>query len=101
VPATRLPTTVEVAAYYVIAEALTNVAKYAGATHVTVRAECADGELVVEIADDGRGGADPAGGSGLHGLVDRVEALGGSLFVESPPGAGTTVRGRLPAAPSG
>jgi signal transduction histidine kinase len=101
VPATRLPTTVEVAAYYVIAEALTNVAKYAGATHVTVRAECADDELVVVIADDGRGGADPAGGSGLHGLVDRVEALGGSLFVESPPGAGTTVRGRLPAAPSG
>jgi signal transduction histidine kinase len=101
VPDARLPTTVEVAAYYVIAEALTNVAKYADATRVTVRAECEPEGLVVEIADDGHGGADAGGGSGLRGLADRVEALGGSLSVESPPRAGTTVRARLPLALAG
>jgi signal transduction histidine kinase len=88
---------VEAAAYFVVAEALTNVARYASAetASVTVRGE--DGALVVEITDDGAGGADPASGTGLRGLTDRVEALGGQLEVESPRGRGTTVRARLPA----
>ena len=95
-PETRLPTTVEVASYYVVSEALTNVAKYADASRVTVRACSEDGALVVEIADDGRGGADPSAGTGLRGLADRVEALRGSLEVRSAPGSGTVVCARLP-----
>jgi signal transduction histidine kinase len=97
VPEDELPAATEVAAYYVVSEALTNVAKYADASRVTVRASCEDGSLLVEVADDGRGGADPTQGTGLRGLVDRVEALRGSLEVESPPGGGTVVRARLPA----
>jgi PAS domain S-box-containing protein len=92
----RLPGPVEAAAYYVVAEALTNVAKYADATAVVVRAERNDGRVVVEVADDGVGGADPARGSGLRGLADRVEALDGSLDVESAAGAGTKVRAVIP-----
>ena len=83
-PDERLPAPVEAAAYYLIAEALTNVAKYAAATAVRVRVVAGAGSVTVEVTDDGVGGADPAGGSGLRGLADRVEALGGSLEVHSP-----------------
>jgi signal transduction histidine kinase len=96
VPEARLPEGVEAAAYYLIAEALTNVAKYAQATRVTVRVTASEACVVVEVSDDGAGGADPAGGSGLRGLADRVEALGGSLEVSSPAGAGTTLRALIP-----
>jgi signal transduction histidine kinase len=96
VPDARLPSPVEAAAYYLIAEALTNVAKYASASTVRVRVVARDRHLLVEIADDGVGGADPSGGSGLRGLADRVEALGGTLEVVSPAGAGTTLRAELP-----
>ncbi len=95
-PDERLPAPVEAAAYYLIAEALTNVAKYASATTVRVRVLVGDGGITVEVTDDGVGGADPAAGSGLRGLADRVEALGGALEVHSPPGGGTSLRGRLP-----
>ncbi len=89
---------VEAAAYYVVAEALTNVAKYAQASGARVSIEHADGHLRVQVADDGVGGAAPAAGgaSGLRGLADRVEALGGRLSVDSEPGQGTTVRAELP-----
>jgi PAS domain S-box-containing protein len=92
----RLPEPVEAAAYYLIAEALTNVTKYAEASRVRVRVAVSNGSAVVEVADDGAGGADPAGGSGLRGLADRVEALGGSLEVVSPIGAGTVLRAEIP-----
>jgi PAS domain S-box-containing protein len=95
-PRERLPGPVEAAAYYVVSEALTNVAKYAGASVVRVRVEHADGAARIEVADDGAGGADPSGGSGLRGLADRVEALGGRLAVDSPLGEGTTLRAVLP-----
>lgn len=85
----RLPEHVEVAAYYVISEALTNVQKYAGASQVTIRIAEEDGHVLVEVRDDGGGGADPGAGSGLRGLADRVEALGGRLEVVSAPGSGT------------
>jgi PAS domain S-box-containing protein len=92
----RLPGPVEAAAYYVVAEALTNVAKYAGASSVEVRAQRQNGRVVVEVVDDGVGGADPARGSGLRGLADRVEALEGELEVTSAAGSGTTVRAVIP-----
>jgi PAS domain S-box-containing protein len=92
----RLPPAVEAAAYYVVSEALANVAKYAGACSVRVDVARHDGQLDVTVADDGVGGADGARGSGLRGLADRVEALGGELEVSSPVGAGTTLRARLP-----
>ena len=92
----RLPEPVEAAAYYVVSEALANVAKYAEASSVAVSIASVNGHAVVEIADDGRGGADPAKGSGLRGLVDRVEALDGRLLVESPPGKGTRIRVEIP-----
>jgi PAS domain S-box-containing protein len=98
VPADRLPGAVETTAYFTVAEALTNVAKYAQATHATVRVACEDADLVVEIRDDGVGGADPDGGSGLRGLADRVAACDGGLSVASPPGEGTLVRAVLPLA---
>ena len=92
----RLPAPVEAAAYYVVAEALTNAARYAHASCVNVNVSRANGRAVVEVADDGVGGADLRGGSGLRGLRDRVEALGGELDLESREGAGTTLRARLP-----
>ena len=92
----RLPESVEAAAYYVVAEALANVAKYASARSVSVKVERVNGTAVVEVADDGRGGADPARGSGLRGLADRVEALGGTLVVESSAGLGTRLRAEIP-----
>ena len=92
----RLPHAVEAAAYYVAAEALTNVVRYAGASQVVVRVTHDADQAVIEIADDGRGGADPAGGTGLRGLADRVEALDGRLDVLSPRGGGTRVRATFP-----
>jgi PAS domain S-box-containing protein len=91
-----LPAPVEAAAYYVVSEALANVTKYAGASGVAVSVERKNGRAVVEVADDGVGGADPARGSGLRGLSDRVEALDGHLVVESAPGRGTRVRAEIP-----
>jgi signal transduction histidine kinase len=90
------PAAVALAAYFVVSEALTNVAKYAQARRATVRVWRGAGRLLVEVADDGIGGASASGGSGLRGLVDRVEALGGRLKVVSPPGAGTVVTAELP-----
>ena len=92
----RLPRPVELAAYFVAAEALTNVAKYAQATEATVCVRHHDSTAVIEIADDGIGGAQDARGSGLRGLADRVAALNGRLYVVSPPGTGTTVTAELP-----
>jgi PAS domain S-box-containing protein len=94
----RLPEPVEAAAYYVVSEALANVVKYAGASSVAVSIARVNGRAVVEIADDGVGGADPAQGSGLRGLVDRVEALDGLLHVHSPLGSGTRIRAEIPCA---
>jgi signal transduction histidine kinase len=93
----RLPERVEAAAYFVVCEALTNVAKYARASQARVRVERVDRRAEVEVRDDGVGGADPSEGTGLRGLVDRVEALGGRLVVASPTGGGTSVRAELPA----
>jgi signal transduction histidine kinase len=92
----RLPEPVELAAYFVASEALANVAKYAHATAVSMRVWRTDGIASIEIADDGVGGADDTGGSGLRGLADRVEALEGHLRVSSPAGAGTVVTAELP-----
>ena len=89
---------VEVAAYYVIAESLTNIAKYAHATVAQVEVRLLGDRLLIEVADDGVGGADRSNGSGLLGLEDRVAALGGRLHVESVPGEGTSVRADLPVA---
>ena len=98
VPHERLPEPIEAGAYYLIAEALTNVSKYAHASVVRVRVEVREASVVVEVSDDGIGGANPADGSGLRGLADRVEALGGSLDVVSPAGAGTSLRAEIPVA---
>ncbi len=92
----RLPAAVETAAYFVISEGLTNVSKYAHAARATVRVERIDGRLLVEVSDDGVGGADAGDGSGLRGLSDRVAALSGTLEVSSPPGEGTRLRAHLP-----
>ena len=94
----RLPDEVESAGYFVASEALTNAAKHSHATEVRVAAWCAGGALTVEVADDGIGGAGTEGGSGLRGLADRVEALGGRFTVSSPPGRGTTLRAEIPCA---
>jgi signal transduction histidine kinase len=96
----QLPEPTEIAAYYVVAEALTNAAKHAHASMVDIDIDIADGVLRVRVCDDGRGGADFAGGSGLVGLKDRAEALGGRLGVQSPSGAGTTVHAELPLGPA-
>ena len=93
---TALPEPVEVAAYYIVSEALTNTAKHAHASVVHVSVEAHGGILQLSISDDGRGGADPGRGSGLIGLTDRVDALGGTIEVASPVGAGTTLLIRLP-----
>jgi signal transduction histidine kinase len=93
----RLDPTIEAAAYFLVSEALTNVAKYAEADTVSVDVTTTGGVLVVTISDDGVGGADPHRGSGLRGLVDRVHAIGGHLEVDSPRGEGTRLRAHLPA----
>jgi PAS domain S-box-containing protein len=95
VPDRRLPEQVEAAAYYVVAEALANVHKHAGARRVVVRATADDHDLVVEVVDDGVGGADQHGG-GLRGLADRVAALGGQLTLDSPSGSGTRLHAVIP-----
>ena len=92
----RLPDPVEVAAYYLVSEGLANVAKHASASAATVEVSRANGQVVVEIVDDGVGGADSERGSGLRGLADRVEALGGRLRVWSPTGGGTRVKAEMP-----
>ena len=92
----RLAVPVEVAANYLVAEMLTNATKHANASRVDVEAETLDGALGVCVRDDGAGGADPAGGSGLVGLRDRVEAVGGTMTIHSPQGVGTTLIARLP-----
>jgi signal transduction histidine kinase len=92
----RLPEVIEATAYYVVAEALANVAKYASADAVSVVVERCNGCALIEVADDGVGGADPAKGSGLRGLSDRVAALGGTLAVDSPRGRGTRLRAEIP-----
>lgn len=91
----RLPGDIEASAYFIVAEALTNVVKHAQATRATVRATLDDGVLTLEVNDDGVGGADPAG-HGLMGVYDRIDALGGMLRVESVLGAGTTLIARVP-----
>ncbi len=92
----RLPEVVEVAAYFVASEALANVAKYAQATAVKITVSRSDNRALVEVSDDGVGGADDSAGSGLRGLADRVEALGGQLRINSPLGAGTTISAVIP-----
>jgi PAS domain S-box-containing protein len=95
-PQERLATSIEAAVYFTVCEALTNVAKYAHATHAWVDVEQRDGLLDVAVRDDGIGGADVGSGSGLQGLCDRVAAVNGTLEIDSPPGGGTVVRVRLP-----
>jgi signal transduction histidine kinase len=95
-PDGRLPPSVESAVYFVVAEALTNVARYAGAGAATVSVERSNGHVDVEVSDDGVGGANPDQGSGLRGLSDRVAALDGRLDLTSADGRGTTVRARIP-----
>ena len=95
-PDERLAGPVEVAAYYVVAEAMTNVAKYAHASHATVSVRRSNGRATVTVSDDGVGGADPALGTGLRGLADRVEALNGRLDVESSPAGGTRISAEIP-----
>ena len=95
-PGRRLPEPVEVAAYYLVSEALTNILKHSDASSAGVSVARRDTQLVVEVADDGAGGASRVTGSGLDGLSDRIEALGGRLEVSSPAGAGTTLRAEIP-----
>jgi signal transduction histidine kinase len=97
----KLPATVQTTAYFVVVEALTNAAKHAKPDRVEVRVGVDEGDAVVEVRDDGSGGVDPTRGSGLCGLDDRLTALGGTLEIESPAGAGTTIRARIPVAAPG
>lgn len=97
-PVHPLPPAVEAAAYFVVSESLANMAKYSEASKATVSVQRTNGRLVIEVADDGVGGADPARGSGIRGLTDRVAALDGRLLLHSPPGAGTLVRAEIPCA---
>lgn len=93
---TRLSPAVEATVYFVCSEALANVGKYAQATSASITVAVAGGELMVEVTDDGVGGADPARGSGLRGLADRINAVGGSLLIDSPPASGTRLTARIP-----
>jgi signal transduction histidine kinase len=95
-PEERLPGPVEAAAYYVVSEALANVAKYANASAVSVQISQVNGSAMVKVSDNGVGGADPERGSGLRGLADRLSALRGTLSVESPPGGGTCIKAEIP-----
>jgi signal transduction histidine kinase len=97
----ELPLSVQTTAYFLVAEALTNASKHANSDRIAVRVAAGEGHTVVEVRDDGRGGARPAQGSGLSGLADRVSALGGTLEIESPVGVGTTIRARIPVATPG
>jgi signal transduction histidine kinase len=98
VPDERLPEAVELVAYFVVAEALTNVAKYAAASRATVDINRMNGKLVVQVKDDGVGGADPDSGTGLRGLSDRLAVIEGRLEIDSHPGRGTTVTAKIPCA---
>jgi signal transduction histidine kinase len=98
VPAERLPEHIELTAYFVISEALTNITKYAAASRAWVSVTHANGRLLLEVGDDGVGGADVARGTGLRGLADRLDAIEGRLYIESQPGRGTTVRATMPSA---
>jgi signal transduction histidine kinase len=91
-----LPLSVQTTAYFVVAEALTNASKHAECEQIVVRVAVVEGRAIVEVRDDGSGGVDTARGSGLSGLADRVSALGGTLEIDSPAGAGTTIRARIP-----
>ena len=95
----RLPERLEVAAFYLVSESLANIGKHANATSATVDVLRVDGLVVVEVVDDGVGGADTERGSGLRGLADRVEALDGRLQVWSPNGGGTRLRAEIPCVP--
>jgi signal transduction histidine kinase len=94
-----LPERIEVGVYYVVAESLTNVAKHGQASVVAVEVVALDGQVRVSVNDDGVGGADPSMGSGLLGLRDRVEALGGTISLNSPPGRGTAIVADIPITP--
>jgi signal transduction histidine kinase len=96
ITAGRLPPPVETTAYFLICEALQNTVKHAQAHRAAIRVAPVDGLVTVEVTDDGIGGADPASGSGIRGLKDRVEAIGGRLHIDSQPGRGTLVRAELP-----
>jgi signal transduction histidine kinase len=96
VPPERLPEHIELTAYFVISEALTNITKYASASQAWVSVTHRNGRLVLEVGDDGVGGADVGRGTGLRGLADRLDAIDGRLYVESEPGRGTTVRATMP-----
>ena len=96
VPVERLPEHIELTAYFVISEALTNITKYAAASQAWVSVTHANGRLLLEVGDDGVGGADVARGTGLRGLADRLDAIEGRLYIESEPGRGTTVRATMP-----
>jgi signal transduction histidine kinase len=96
VPTVRLAAAIEATAYFVCSEALANIGKYAQAVHVLIEVASRDGEVIIEVTDDGIGGADPARGSGLRGLGDRVQALGGTFVVGSQPGAGTRLTAVIP-----
>jgi signal transduction histidine kinase len=98
IPPLRLEEGVEAAVYYLVAESLTNAAKHAGASEARIGIEATDAEVVVEVSDNGRGGAGSDRGSGIRGLADRIEALGGRIDLESPRGGGTVVRAVLPLA---
>jgi signal transduction histidine kinase len=95
----RLPAPVESTTYFVVSEALANVAKYAQATQATVAVRRANGHVTVDVWDDGVGGADARHGSGLRGLADRVAALDGTLSLDSPAGRGTRLQATIPLAP--
>jgi signal transduction histidine kinase len=99
-PDQRLPAQVEAVAYFVVAESLTNVAKYARAAQAEVSVVRVNGHAVVEVRDDGVGGASLDRGTGLRGLADRVAALDGRLEIQSEPGEGTIVRAEIPCASS-
>ena len=96
VPTERFPAPIEATAYFVVCEALTNVAKHAAAHAATIEIVRSASVLMVRVDDDGIGGARPDGGSGLRGLADRVASIGGSLRIESPPGAGTHIEAEIP-----
>jgi signal transduction histidine kinase len=97
-PPGRFGEAAEITAYFLIAESVSNAIKHAGGRAITVRGERADGFLVISVADDGRGGACPAAGLGLRGVIDRVRGVGGEVDIDSPAGQGTRIEARIPCA---
>jgi signal transduction histidine kinase len=98
-PDRRLPPVVETTAWYLVSESISNAVKHAGATEVRVHVAVRAQKATIVVSDDGTGGACPAGGTGLRGLIERVASLGGTLALDSPPGAGTHLRATLPLVP--